>query len=215
MTKSQTALSHYHDFLGLPPALLSAVSPIYKSQNARIFLLDNSNRMKATDSTLMEASENFTKIDKKDGVSRWAELSQCVEFHTKMAARCGMPTQFRLVNTELPLADAAASVPSKFAICWNESKDKDVINDELDAVLSNMESVKLNKRCNPMARELRKIFSYLQGEAETLRKKKEFVSVIICTHGVPTDEEGKTGTDVTKDFIDSIRKCRSLVRVCV
>lgn len=210
MSKSLTALSRYHDFLGLPPALLAAVSPIYKSQNVRIFLLDNSHSMKRTDSTLMKASSDFAKIDKKDGVSRWAELSQCVEFHAKMAARCGMPTQFRLVNDESDNAendhhrDHHAAVPRKFAVGWNGSQDKDVVNDEKDAVISNMKSVHLNRRCNPMARQVRRIIKYLQGEADTLRKRREFVSVIICTHGIPTDEEGNTGKVVTKDFIDSL-----------
>ena len=152
----------------------------------------------------MKASANFTKIDKKDGVSRWAELSQFVEFHAKMAARCGMPTQFRLVNDED--AENAPAVPRKFAVCWNGSKDKDAINDEKDAVVTNMKSVLLNKKCNPMAAQVRRIIKYLQGEAETLRKKKEFVSVIICTHGIPTDEEGNTGKAVTKDFVDSLGK---------
>lgn len=213
MSKSQTALECYHDFLGLPPALMAAVSPMYKSQNVRIFLLDNSSNMKRTDSTLMKASANFTKIDKKDGVSRWAELSQFVEFHAKMAARCGMPTQFRLVNDEVDDAENAA-VPRKFAVCWNGSKDKDAINDEKDAVVTNMKSVLLNKKCNPMAAQVRRIIKYLQGEAETLRKKKEFVSVIICTHGIPTDEEGNTGKAVTMDFVDSLGKSAFLF-VCV
>jgi hypothetical protein len=37
-----------------------------------------------------------------------------------------------------------------------------------------------------------------------MRRNDEFVSVVICTHGIPTDEEGNTGDIATKEFIDSL-----------
>jgi hypothetical protein len=196
MSKSKSALSTYLDFLNLPPGLLHAVSSIYKSQNVRIFLLDNSHSMRRPDSTLMRAEANFTKIEKKEGVSRWAELSQCVEFHAKMAARCHIPTQFRLVNEE-----SSEDTPRKFGVCWSG---KSSPNDEKDAAIGHMKNVKLEQRVNPLARQIRKVEKYLSGEVDKLRKREEFVSVVVCTHGIPTDEAGKVGKAVTKDFIDSL-----------
>lgn len=201
MSKSKTALASYLHFLGLPPGLLPALSSIYKSQNIRIMILDNSHSMRKPDATLMRAEAEFSRIEKREGVPRWAELSQCVEFHTKMAARCGMPTQFRLVNEE---AEGHAAVPRKFSVGWNARSSAEEISQEKDAVIANMRAVRLDQRVNPLARQVRKVEKYLRGEAETLRKNDEFVSVVICTHGIPTDERGNTGKLVTKDFIDSL-----------
>jgi hypothetical protein len=196
-TKSKSALAKYLDFLGLPAGLLPAVSSTYKSQNIRIMILDNSYSMRKHDATLMRADSSFSKIDKKEDVTRWSELSQFVEFHTKMAARCGMPTQFRLVNEE-------EGMPKKFSVCWNAKSSAEEVSEEKDAVISNMKAARLDQRVNPLARQVRRVEKYLSGEAETLKKNDEFVSVVICTHGIPTDEEGKTGKAVTKEFIDSL-----------
>ena len=197
LTKSKQSLATYLDFLGLPAGLLPAVSQTYKKQNVRIFLLDNSHSMRKSDATLLRAEAGFARIDKKDGASRWAELSQCVEFHTKMAARCGMPTQFRLVNEE-------EGVPRKFAVGWNSRAEKDELKEEKDRVIAQMKGVRLEQRANPLARLIRRVEKYLAGEAETLRANGEFVSVVVCTHGIPTDEGGKVGKVPTKDFIDSL-----------
>lgn len=199
MSKSKTALANYLSFLGLPSGLLPAMASTYKAQNIRILILDNSYSMRKPDATLLRASAEFSKIDKKDGASRWAELSQCVEFHVKMAARCGMPTQVRLVNEE-----AESTAPRKFSVCWNKGGAADV---EKEQALAHMKAVRLDRKANPLARQIRKVEKYLSGEADTLRKNGHFVSVVICTHGIPTDEEGHRGRVVTKDFIDSLGEC--------
>jgi hypothetical protein len=42
---------------------------------------------------LIVFGRSFDVIMKEDGVSRWSELQQCVDFHLKMAARCWIPTK--------------------------------------------------------------------------------------------------------------------------
>lgn len=111
-----------------------------------------------------------------------------------------MPTQFRLVNE-------AEDMPRKFTVCWNAKSTSEEVIKERDAVIHNMKSVKLDQRVNPLARQVRRVEKYLSHEAETLKRNEEFVSVVICTHGIPTDEEGNVGKVVTKDFIDSLGEC--------
>lgn len=206
--KSKTSLSKYLDFLGLPAGLLPALSSIYKSQNIRIVILDNSYSMRKPDATIMRADASFNKIDKVDGASRWSELSQFVEFHTKMASRCGMATQFRLVNE-------AEDMPRKFTVCWSSKSSSEEVAKERDEIINNIKSVKLEKRVNPLARQVRRVEKYLSNEAEALKKNDEFVSVVICTHGIPTDEEGNTGKVVTKEFVDSLGECAMYVMMLI
>ena len=43
-----------------------------------------------------------------------------------------------------------------------------------------------------------------------MREKNEFVSVIICTHGVPTDRNGKYDKEVLKEFVDNLKELAEL-----
>ena len=98
MPKSDAALQSYIDYLGMPKGSFAAVAEVYARMNSRIWLLENSFAMGELDSHLMKADQEFQVIERVDGVSRWDELSRCVEFHTKMASHCWIPTQFMLLN---------------------------------------------------------------------------------------------------------------------
>jgi hypothetical protein len=58
--------------------------------------------------------------------------------------------------------------------------------------------------CNPIASEVRKVASRLDHVAAHLEERNKFVSVIICTQGVPTDEQGMRGAAVLKDYLGSL-----------
>ena len=82
----------------MPKGSFAAVAEVYAKMNSRIWLLENSFAMGELDSHVIKSDPEFQVIERLDGVSRWAELSHCVGFHTKMASRCWIPTQFMLVN---------------------------------------------------------------------------------------------------------------------
>ena len=98
MSQPNVNLQNYVEYLGLPAGIFRAVNKIYQAMNGRIWILDNSYAMGETDSHIIRSASEFQRIEKQNGASRWAELSQCVEFHTKMASRVWMPTQFRFLN---------------------------------------------------------------------------------------------------------------------
>jgi len=60
-------------------------------------------------------------------------------------------------------------------------------------VIESMYRVELKSKINPLAKHIRKLTRYLSNDAERLRERDEFVSIMICTQGVPTDEYGKRG----------------------
>lgn len=90
-------LRHYFSTLGLPMGALPAILEVYNSMESRIWVIENSLQMMHKDSHLLITTANFDKIEKEDGVSRWSELHQCVNFHMKMAARCWIPTKVCLL----------------------------------------------------------------------------------------------------------------------
>ena len=98
MTKPNASLQNYIEYLGLPMGIFRVISKIYQSMNGRVWIIDNSYAMGKTDSHVITSDPEFQRIEKKNGMSRWTELSHCVEFHTKMASRVWMPTQFRFLN---------------------------------------------------------------------------------------------------------------------
>ena len=78
--------------------------------------------------------------------------------------------------------------------------------DERKCIIQNLTRVKLESKTNPLAKQIRKLTKYFARDAETLRKNNEFVSVLICTHGIPTDEQGNSNKAVLKDFQESLEE---------
>ena len=195
MSKDNAKLSHYIERLGLPMASVSTLATVYRKMDARLWVVENSYAMQNKDAKLLKAAANFERIVMKDGVSRWEELSQCIDFHSKMAARCWIPTKFWLVN------DPGGNTPKRFGLCWGGN---DSVSAELEQVKSVVNTVSLDTKTNPLAKQINRIEKYLSKEASRLEECEEFVGVIICTQGVPTDEKGHKGADVIKDFVKSL-----------
>ena len=86
----KSAIREFLESLGLPPGLLSSSYLSYQHCHSRVWILDNSARMKARDSHVgRPGSEPYPtdSIERLDGFTRWDELRDCVSFHADMAAR--------------------------------------------------------------------------------------------------------------------------------
>jgi hypothetical protein len=200
MVSKSSNLQNYIDYLSLPRGLFPAIDKVYRAMDGRIWLIDNSYAMNEMDSHVIRSDPDFEQIAKHDGVSRWDELSQCVEFHIKMASRVWIPTQFRLLNE-------CEGVPCKFNVCWGQP---DEVKIEREYIMQSLNNVRLEKRVNHLAKHLRKLAKYLDRDSAILRRKNEYVAIIICTHGVPTDENGERGRHVVKEFMDSLAQLAEL-----
>jgi hypothetical protein len=200
MKPKSSNLQNYIDYLSLPKGLFPAIDKVYKAMDGRIWLIDNSYAMNEMDSHLIRSDPEFEQIEKQDGVSRWDELSQCVEFHIKMASRVWIPTQFRLLNQ-------CEGLPKRLNVCWGEPGE---VTNEREYVMHNLKNVRLDQQTNYLAKHLRKLARYLERDSVILREKNDYVAVVICTHGVPTDENGKRGRYVIKEFMDALAQLADL-----
>jgi hypothetical protein len=177
--------------------------------------------MMEKDSHLIVTQGNLDSITREDGVSRWTELHQCVDFHIKMAARCKIPTKVSTSTLRFDFGLQASSitvfcihqfwfvnkpndvnVPQRFGVCWGDSDQWPAEREAASQIMKNY--VTPEHACNPIATEVRKVASRLDHVAMDLEERDKFVSVIICTQGVPTDEQGLRGAAVLKDYLGSL-----------
>ena len=98
-------------------------------------------------------------------------------------------------------------------VCWGLP---DEVRSEREFIIQSLKHVKLESRINPLAKQIRKLTRHFSKDADILRKKNEFISVMICTHGIPTDEHGKCNQRVLKEFKDSLEELSYLpVRIMI
>jgi len=185
-------LQQYLKGMGLPQGLVSTISRNYKSCDSRLWLIDNSLSMKVKDSHLIGGS--LENIQKKDNVSRWEEMRESVAFHAKMAARCWIPTKFWLVNDPGP---SLAPGLQKFCLCWKTPRD---ITSEMNQVRHIMTTATPQLSKNPLANQIRSVHRGISKEASRLSSQGKHITFVMCTQGVPTDAQGKTGPGVLKEF---------------
>lgn len=214
-------LCHYFSMLGLPLGSISAILKVYHSLESRIWIIENSLEMMEKDSHLIVTQGNLDSITREDGVSRWTELHQCVDFHIKMAARCKIPTKVSTSTLRFDFGPQASSItvfcihqfwfvnkpndvnlPQRFGVCWGDSDQWPAEREAASQIMKNY--VTPEHACNPIATEVRKVASRLDHVAMDLEERDKFVSVIICTQGVPTDEQGLRGAAVLKDYLGSL-----------
>ena len=88
-------------------------------------------------------------------------------------------------------------------VCWGKP---DEVRSEREHIIQSLKNVKLESRINPLGKQIRKLTRYFANDADLMRKENEFVSIIICTHGIPTDECGKSGRHILKEFKDSVEE---------
>jgi hypothetical protein len=195
----------------LPTGFLAAILKAYKSIDSRLWLMENSSSMKILDSHRAKIDAKLEHIEREDGHSRWTELSQTVDFHVKMAARCWIPTKFWLVN------DPGPSVgPQRFGVAWGMLDD---VQTERTVALDIMDRVRLDTDQNNLTRQLRKIEKRVREEAPRLMAANKVVAVVLCTQGRQTDEYGNEGSAAMKGFVDSLEALSKLpvkivVRLC-
>jgi hypothetical protein len=180
--------------------------------DSRIWVIENSRSMNKRDSHLIKASPSYDQIEKKDGASRWSELSQCIDFHTEMAERVWIPTKYWLVN------EPAGNLPKRFNVAWGERQDFQKEKEQARQIMKEIK-YQLNADAIPLARQMRKIEAFLSREAPRLRERDEYIGIVICTQGEPTDERGRTGPEPLRQFMKNFASLSELpvkiiVRLC-
>lgn len=193
----------------------------------RIWVVDNSGSMSARDGhrVVPEEKKELKRYDKSSTVSvgggdevgcriesctRWEEICETVRYHAHLAAIMETPTIFRLLN------DPGSNVgQQQFSIAEEGSE---YIEEDLE-IMENIISCAKPEGVTPLSKHIKEIREGLFSIASQLRSSGQKVCIVIATDGLPTDEEGYGGPDITNEFIASLKSLEGLpiwlvIRLC-
>jgi hypothetical protein len=174
----------------------------------RIWIIDNSGSMQQTDGHRILSTKN-REVVKMVPCSRWEEISECVEYHIKLAGMIEAPTRFRLLN------NPGVNVGSQqFSVAENPALNPYDVQDAL--------SILKNTRpggCTPLTSHILEIHHEISQMAPALRQAGRKVVLVIATDGLPTDERGYGGDQHQQEFVEALRLLEGLpvwvvVRLC-
>ena len=197
----EKSLSHYLTKLALPHGLLSTVLRNYQSCEKRYWYIDNSASMKTRDSRLMGDSLESVQV-----ASRWEELCECVCFHAKFSAKCGLTTTFFLMNPP-----SLSAGPHQFSVSRSQS--------EIDEEKRIMTAATPKASSSPLIQCVSDFKKLISSEASQLSSKGKHVTLVMCTQGLPTDQTGAAELAALRQFKHSIYALSKLpvkivIRLC-
>jgi hypothetical protein len=176
----------------------------------RIWVVDNSGSMIITDGhrIVPTCDGNITETR----VSRWEELQDTIMYHAEMAGALNSPTVFRLLN------DPGRQVgPQELSVAQDPPGVGDVRQDirRIRTVIQRAEPMGVT----PLTSHIIQIQHSLQFMAPRLRREGKRVAVILATDGLPTDEEGFGGDEITQEFVQALKSLKGLpiwlvIRLC-
>ena len=174
----------------------------------RIWVVDNSGSMQIPDGhRVMVTSDR--KMDQQR-VTRWEELQDTVSYHAEMAGILNSPTIFRLLN------DPGVQVgPQELSVGLRGSQN---VQEDIRHVRSVMYRAK-PVGVTPLTTHILQIQQTIQSMAPRLLREGKRVAVILATDGLPTDEEGFGGDDITQEFVQALKSLEGLpiwlvIRLC-
>jgi hypothetical protein len=169
-TTSTADNADVHEFLtsrgwskGLREALLNNVA----KTPVRYFVCDDSTSMESEDGKQFIGEGTQKRIVR---CTRWAELRETLKFHVKLSSLASVETEFRLLNSGLPVtvgvsaADDAINVP------------------QFESLLDQSPS-----GGTPLCHHVNEIVQNLTQLSPLLRKNGSKAAIIICTDGEPSD----------------------------
>jgi hypothetical protein len=96
----------------------------------------------------------------------------------------------------------------RYGICWGNPECWAQARDHASHKI--LEVLKPEQKANPIGSEVLKCAKMIKPEATCLKKEGKFVSVIICTQGVPTDKEVDSGSAVMIECLQSLTALSNL-----
>lgn len=197
---SKAALGKCLASMGLPAGVLSSVYQSYLACDSRLWLIDDSSMMKIKDSHVGFGGKERGTIERIDNVTRWIELKEYVSFHTLMTSKCWVPTTIWFLNDR-----------RKLNLCRGAPED---VAEEMTQIKAAVTGASLDRSACPLA-------SCVRNLSEGIRKRgsDRRTTLVICTQGLPTDREGRSGSDVTRELLEELWKLAKLpvkiiIRLC-
>ena len=201
---------------GYSRGLAHALNENSSRYDFRFWVVDNSGSMQIGDGH---------RLVKKDGkqkaiaCTRWEEIKETVKYHAQMAQTLSCPTIFQLLNDP-----GLRTTPQRFSVC--EQLAKYTTKEEADhyAQQEVSKAMEIMRKVSPtgvtpLTQHIWDIEEHIAGMAHELRRSGKLVAIIIATDGMPTDELGYGGEDVTNEFIRALRSLEGLpvwtvIRLC-
>lgn len=193
---------------GYSTGLAHALDANASRYDFRFWVVDNSGSM--------QIGDGHRLIVKNDGkqkaiaCTRWDEIRETVKYHAQMAAVLECPTIFQLLNDP-----GLKTIPQRFSVCEHEdsSPHKDVTR-----AMEIMRKVSPTG-VTPLTQHIWDIEQNISGMARELRRVGKIVAIILATDGMPTDDMGYGGEEVTDEFIRALRSLEGLpiwtvIRLC-
>jgi hypothetical protein len=143
--------------------------------------------------------------------TRWQELVDAVRNHAQLAAMTKAPTIFRLLNT-------SPDIPSEFTIAHQPIFDENDMQRQVSELMNSISSIQPTGM-TPLTYHLYDIRSTLLSMDHSLRARNQYVSLVIATDGLPSDEKGTNGLEETQLFIHALQQLerlsiRIVIRLC-
>jgi len=179
----------------------------------RIWILDNSASMNLLDGHRLfwNSPSSSSKVVRMVKCTRWQELVETVRYHAQLAALIKAPTIFRLLNPY-------PSIASEYDIGQRPIYNHDDMHRQVSTLSKAISSIQPTG-VTPLTVHIYDIRNIVVSMQQSLQARNQYVTLILATDGLPSDEKGYTGVDEAQLFIDALRMLESLpirlvIRLC-
>lgn len=196
---------------GFPRGLAKTLSVNNEAFPLRIWVVDNSGSMMQRDGHRIAVSTDNSNNHKVQlmNCTRWEEIQQTVEYHSKMAADLRSPTVFRMLNSP------GQGELKQFSI---GERGRENIDEDLSIALRTIRDLK-PKGATPLTKHVLEIRSDLLSMEPSLRESGSKIAIVLATDGLPSDKEGFSKDSAKTELIEALRSLEGLpvwvvVRLC-
>ncbi|CAJ1953439.1 unnamed protein product [Cylindrotheca closterium] len=187
---------------GLAKALATNASSFYQ----RVWIVDNSGSMQIGDGHRINTVGGVIEMKP---VSRWEEIQDTVIYHSQMAALLGSFTKFRLLN----MPGKSVGVQEFSVGMYGNDVESELRNARMVINRTKPDGV------TPLTRHIFEIHSEIRSMLPELHRTGRKVAVVIATDGLPTDDQGNGGEEITHEFVRALRGLEGLpiwlvIRLC-
>jgi len=194
---------------GFTTGLAKALSSCCQSFPLRMWIIDNSGSMQATDGHKILSTTNRNDVNIVS-CSRWEEIRICVNYHAELSGLLEAPTQFRLLN------HPGVTVGSQqFGVAEMGSN---MIAGEIQTVHNTMNKTRPGGG-TPLTQHIKDIHTSVQAISQRFASEGKRVAIIIATDGLPTNAQGRGGAVENQNFVEALRLLEGLpvwivIRLC-
>ena len=94
--------------------------------------------------------------------------------------------------------------PQRYGVCWGDPSNWAAERDNASKII--LKELKPEQESNPLGPEVLRVVKKLEPVAALMKNDGKFVSVVICTQGVPRNELGESGSDQLEGIVEAARQ---------